>query len=90
MAGMFATRQSRQPMQSLLPAMVIEIGGRSGSVSGLPEYRGRHLSGDPNKTAKYQDIVEIVSGDHRILYSQVLGEDGRWNRFMTAHYRRTK
>jgi hypothetical protein len=43
---------------------------------------------DPNKTAKYQDIIEIVSDDHHTLSSQVLGEDGRWVRFMTAHYRR--
>jgi hypothetical protein len=45
---------------------------------------------DPNKTAKYQDVIEIVSDDHHILWSQVLGDDGKWNRFMTAHYRRTK
>jgi hypothetical protein len=44
---------------------------------------------DPNKTAKYQDILEIVSDDHRILSSQVQGDDGRWQRFMTAHYRRS-
>lgn len=45
---------------------------------------------DPNRTAKYQDIFEVVSGDHYVLSSQVLMEDGRWVRFMTAHYRRVK
>jgi hypothetical protein len=45
---------------------------------------------DPTKTAKYQDCFEIVSDDHHILYSQMLGEDGQWHRFMTAHYRRVK
>jgi len=45
---------------------------------------------DPGKMAKYQDVIEIVSDDHRTLTSQVLGEDGGWTRFMTAHYRRTK
>ena len=45
---------------------------------------------DPNKAAKYQDVVEIVSDDHHVLSSQILGEDGRWVRFMTAHYRRAK
>ena len=45
---------------------------------------------DPNKTAKYQDVFEIVSDDHHTLSSQVLGEDGRWFRFMTANYRRKK
>jgi hypothetical protein len=45
---------------------------------------------DATKTARYQDIIEIDSDDHRMLHSQVLGDDGRWTRFMTAHYRRTK
>jgi hypothetical protein len=39
--------------------------------------------------AKYQDIVELVSPDHRILRSQILNADGTWTPFMTAHYRRT-
>jgi hypothetical protein len=42
------------------------------------------------KMAKYQDAIEMRSGDHRILTSQVLGDDGKWTRFMTAHYRRKK
>lgn len=42
------------------------------------------------KTAKYQDIIEIVDNDHHILHSQTLGDDGKWHRFMTAHYRRKK
>jgi len=45
---------------------------------------------DPTKMAKYQDIIEIISDDHRTLSSQVLGEDGAWTKFMTAHYRRKK
>jgi hypothetical protein len=40
--------------------------------------------------SKYQDIIEFVNDDHRTLSSQVLGPDGKWNRFMTAHYRRKK
>jgi Protein of unknown function (DUF1579) len=40
--------------------------------------------------AKYQDIIEFVSDDHRILKSQVLDDDGNWNHFMTAHYHRQK
>ena len=42
------------------------------------------------KMVKYQDLIEIVSADQRTLSSQTLGEDGKWNRFMTAHYRRKK
>jgi len=39
-------------------------------------------------TAKYRDSIEFLSDDHRILRSEVLGEDGQWHQFMTAHYRR--
>jgi Protein of unknown function (DUF1579) len=38
--------------------------------------------------AKYKDIIEFVSDDHRVLTSQILGDDGNWLQFMTAHYRR--
>ena len=50
---------------------------------------GPSFAGD-GKMAKYQDIIEFVSDDHRILSSQFLGEDGQWVPFMKAHYRRTK
>lgn len=43
---------------------------------------------DPQKMAKYQDIYEPASGDHRVLTSRAMGEDGAWHTFMTAHYRR--
>jgi Protein of unknown function (DUF1579) len=36
--------------------------------------------------AKYQDIIEFISDDHRIMTSQILGDDGKWLQFMTAHY----
>ena len=41
------------------------------------------------KTAKYKDVIELVSDDHRVLTSHMLGDDGAWHQFMTAHYRRT-
>ena len=47
--------------------------------------------GTPDGTmAKYQDIIEFLSDDHRVLRSQTPDEDGNWKQFMSAHYRRTK
>jgi Protein of unknown function (DUF1579) len=40
--------------------------------------------------AKYQDIIEFVSDDHRVMKSLILEENGNWNHFMTAHYQRVK
>jgi uncharacterized protein DUF1579 len=60
----------------------------SGNVLTL-DTEGPSMAAD-GTTAKYQDIIEFRSDDHRILASQVLGDDGKWNRFMTAHYRRIR
>jgi hypothetical protein len=40
------------------------------------------------KMANYQDIIEIKGANHRVLSSQVKGDDGTWTKFMTANYRR--
>jgi hypothetical protein len=40
--------------------------------------------------SRYQDIMEVVTDDHRILRSNMLGDDGKWNAFMTVHYHRRK
>ncbi len=36
----------------------------------------------------YRDIITVHSPDHRTLTSEVLGEDGEWQRFMTTHQNR--
>ena len=43
---------------------------------------------DQNKTAKYKDVIEIRSDDHRIMTSQTIGDDGKWHVFLTLNYRR--
>ena len=48
---------------------------------------GPSMTGDGGM-AKYQDIVTVENDDHWILSSQMLGSDGQWHKFMTAHYRR--
>lgn len=45
---------------------------------------------DPTKTCRYQDVIEIVGDDERTLRSQLMGDDGKWVRFMTAKYRRVR
>ena len=42
------------------------------------------------KLAKYQDVIEFVSDDHRIMTGRMLGEDGQWLQIMTTHYREVK
>lgn len=44
---------------------------------------------EEGKTARLQDIVEIIDDDNRLLRSQALGDDGQWQEFMVARYRRT-
>jgi Protein of unknown function (DUF1579) len=38
--------------------------------------------------AKYQDSIEFIDDNHRVMTSQILGDDGNWLLFMTTHYRR--
>jgi hypothetical protein len=45
---------------------------------------------NPGQTAQYQDIVEFVNDDHRLLRSRVRGGDGNWIEFMVAHFHRKK
>ena len=51
------------------------------------EAEGPGMAGD-GTMATYRDVIEIRSDDHRVLTSHVLGDDGTWRQFMTAHYRR--
>lgn len=38
--------------------------------------------------AKYKDVIELKSGDRRVMTSHVWGDDGQWHQFMTANYQR--
>ncbi|WP_416676616.1 DUF1579 domain-containing protein [Egbenema bharatensis] len=48
---------------------------------------GPAMSGE-DKMAKYKDVIEFKSDDHRVMTSYMLRDDGQWQHFMTAHYRR--
>lgn len=73
---------------SIMTHLWIYGGTLEGNVLTL-DCEGPSFAGD-GTMARYQDIIEFKSDDHRTLSSQVLGADGKWNRFMTAHYRRRK
>jgi hypothetical protein len=48
---------------------------------------GPAMTGE-EKLGKYKDVIEFKSDDHRVLTSHMLRDDGQWQHFMTAHYRR--
>ena len=48
---------------------------------------GPSFKGD-GTTARYQDVIAWVSDAERTLTSRVLQDDGSWQVFMTATYRR--
>ncbi|MDX2212276.1 MAG: DUF1579 domain-containing protein [Oculatellaceae cyanobacterium bins.114] len=50
---------------------------------------GPSMTGD-EKLGKYKDVIEFKSDDHRVLTSHMLRDDGQWQHFMTAHYRRKR
>jgi hypothetical protein len=52
------------------------------------ETEGPDMSG-AGGTARYRDVIDVRSPNHRVLTSQMLGRDGEWRVFMSAHYRRT-
>ncbi|MCL4220793.1 MAG: DUF1579 family protein [Phycisphaerales bacterium] len=45
---------------------------------------------NPGELMPYQDIIEFVDDNHRILRSRAPGPDGKWVPFMEAHYHRTR
>jgi hypothetical protein len=42
----------------------------------------------PGTTAKFRDVTEFVSKDHRVLTSSMQTEDGSWMTIVKANYRR--
>jgi hypothetical protein len=51
---------------------------------------GPSMAAPDSKMARYRDVIEFKNDDYRVLTSHMLGDDGTWQHFMTAHYRRKK
>lgn len=46
------------------------------------------IMGDPTRTARYREIIEIEDDDLHVVRSMILGPDGEWFEFARAEYRR--
>lgn len=44
--------------------------------------------GDPDRTARYRETIEVRGPDHRVMTSMILGPDGEWFEFARSEYRR--
>jgi hypothetical protein len=75
---------------SMMTTMWLYTGTRdtSGNVLTL-ETEGPDFAVE-GRIAPYHDAYEFRGDDHRILTSATQGADGKWTKFMTAHYRRVK
>jgi hypothetical protein len=45
---------------------------------------------DPDKTAKFQETLELKDKDHKVFTSFMQGDDGKWTKIVTMEYRRKK
>jgi hypothetical protein len=50
---------------------------------------GPSMSGD-GTMRNYQDVIEILDDDRRVLTARVQNDDGTWQQFMTVEYQRTR
>src|SRR5688572_3388569 len=48
------------------------------------ESEGPDMSGQ-GTMAKYRDVIELKSDDHRVFTSHMLGDDGKWTQFMIGN-----
>jgi hypothetical protein len=64
-----------------------ELGPDKSSL--ILDSEGPSLQGE-GKLARYRDIHEFRSADHRILRSEALGDDGQWHSFMEMEYHRKR
>ncbi len=84
--------QSKRFVGTFVASVMTHLWPYSGSLDAAEKVLTLDSEGpsfaDDGSMAKYQDIIEFLSDDHRLLRSQFQGADGQWHQFMQAHYRR--
>jgi len=48
------------------------------------------VMGNPDKTAEYREVIEILGPNRRVTRSLILGPDGSWFQFQRAEYQRSE
>jgi hypothetical protein len=84
--------QSRRYVGTFIGSMMTHLWLYDGTLDSAEKVltldtEGPSMAGD-GRIAKYKDAIQLESHDHRVLTSQMLGEDGKWQRVMTVNYRR--
>lgn len=73
---------------SMMTHLWIYQGSLDPSGKKLPlDTEGPDFSGGP-KLIPYQDVIEFIDDDHRMLSAFVQTEEGHWQQIVTAHYHR--
>lgn len=84
--------QKKQYQGTWLGSMMTHLWVYAGSLDAEKKVLTLNTEGptftEEGKLAKYKDVIEIKSPDHRVLTSHMLGDDGKWRQIMTANYRR--
>lgn len=83
--------QSQRYVGTFIGSMMTHLWIYSGSLDAAGQVLTLEAEGpnfNQSAMAKYKDMIEFVSADHRITTSQILADDGNWLHFMTSHYRR--
>lgn len=86
--------QRRRFVGTFIGSMMTHLWVYDGVLNAAEKVLTLHTEGPDmaveGRIAKYKDVIEFKSDDHRVLTSHVLGDDGKWHGFMTAHYQRRK
>ncbi len=84
--------QKKQYLGTWVGSMMTHLWVYAGSLDAEEKVLTLNTEGptftEEGKLAKYKDVIEVKSHDHRVLTSHMLGDDGEWRQFMTASYRR--